>query len=33
MNYKNENLKMLEKASEREQERIYHFLRSYVKGR
>ena len=33
MNYHKENVKMLEKASEREQERIYHFLRSYIKGR
>lgn len=31
MNFFRENVKMLELASDKEQERIYYFLRSYVK--
>lgn len=31
MNFYKENVKMLEKASDKEQERIYYFLRAYVK--
>ena len=30
MNFYKENVKMLELASDKEQERIYYFLRSYV---
>lgn len=31
MDFLKENVKMLELASDKEQERIYYFLRSYVK--
>lgn len=31
MDFFKENVKMLEKATDKEQERIYYFLRSYVK--
>lgn len=31
MDFYYENVKMLEQASDKEQERIYYFLRSYIK--
>lgn len=31
MNFYKENVKMLDLASDKEQERIYYFLKSYVK--